>query len=76
MPKKMPNKVTVELEDYQIQALKGISKQKNIPQGKLVSSALDLLIAYHHFGRIEPEYTRNVDEFIQKNRDLLKVAFR
>lgn len=72
----MPKKITVELEDYQIHALKGISKQKNLPRDKVVAEALDLLIAYHHFGRIEPGYTRNIDEFIRKNRELLKVAFR
>ena len=72
----MPKKLTLELEDYQVLALKGISKQKNIPQAKLLKEALDLLIAHYHFSRIEPEYTRDVDDFIEANRELLKSLFR
>ena len=69
-------KLTVSLEDYQVLALRGISRQKNIPQTKLLREALDLLIAYYHFSRIEPDYTRDVDDFIEKNRDLLRSVFR
>ena len=72
----MPKKITLELEDYQVLALKGIAKQKRISQAKLVQEALDLLIAHHHFSRIEPEYTRDVDDFIAANRELLKSLFR
>jgi hypothetical protein len=69
-------KLTVVLEDYQIQALKGISRQKKTPQAKLIREAVDLLIAHHHFGRVEPDYMRDIDEFLAKNRDLLKSLFR
>lgn len=72
----MPKKITLELEDYQVLALKGISKQKNLPQSKLVQEAIDLLIAHHHFSRTEPKYTRDVDKFIAANRELLKGLFR
>jgi hypothetical protein len=69
-------KVTVVLEDYQMRAIKRMASQKKVPQSKLMREALDLLIAHYHFSRIEPEYTRNVDEFIDKNRELLKSLFR
>ena len=69
-------KLTVVLEDYQVQALKGISRLKKIPQNKLIREAVDLLIAHHHFSRIESDYTRDIDEFLAKNRELLKTLFR
>jgi hypothetical protein len=69
-------KVTVTLADYQVAALRGMSRERNVPKTQLFREALDLLIAHYHFSRIEPEYTRDVDEFIAKNRELLKKVFR
>jgi len=71
-----PKKLTVVLEDYQVQAIKKISTQKKVSQSKLFQEAVDLLLAHHHFSRVEPDYTRDIDEFIAKNRDLLKSLFR
>ena len=52
------------------------SRDLSAKLAKLIREAVDLLIAHHHFSRIEPDYTRDIDEFLAKNRDLLKSLFR
>lgn len=69
-------KISVLLEDYQVHAVKKMARQKKVHQSQLLREALDLLIAHYHFSRIEPGYTRDVDEFLAKNRHLLKNLFR
>lgn len=72
----MSKKITIELEDYQVLALKGIAKQRKVSEDKLAQEAIDLLIAHYHYSKIEPSYTGEIDEFIAANRELLKGLFR
>lgn len=72
----LPPALAALFEESQLRALKNLSTQKHVSQAQLLREALDLLIAYHLARRIEPEFMRNIDDFMSKNRQLLKSMAR
>lgn len=68
----MQIKYSTKLSQKEIQTLRRLATRTRIPQSKLLEEAIQLLEAQYTNDVVTPEFRRQVDASITRNRPLLK----